>query len=167
MEIYKPLIADNYQFFETKSLEILDILNNRDYKHIEDDSFSLCSLNRKLLGDITIIDSSMLLAFSNQAKQSFSKSGNFISLKGLNNYELFEAPILDALDYQNSQIDYFSGTQQIKRIRKYSFITSMLNKVELFQLPIKGTPVFVTDIFIDKFKTNGYNGLDFSIVFSN
>ena len=167
MKVYKPLIADNYQFFETKSLEIADMLNNRDYSHLENNSFSLCTLDRRFLGDITIIDSSMLLAFSNKAKQLFPKSGNYISLKGLNEFEFLEPPIIDALDYQNSQIDFFVGKQQIKRIRKYSFITSMLNNVELFQLPIKGTPVFVTDIFIEKFKTNGYNGLDFSIVFSN
>ena len=63
MNIYKPIIANSYQFFETDSLEHLEMLQQRNYDAINYLSFTLADVNRNSLGDVTVIDNSMLLAF--------------------------------------------------------------------------------------------------------
>ena len=165
MNIYKPIIANSYQFFETDSLEHLEMLQQRKYDAINSFSFTLANENRDTLGDITVIDNSMLLAFSKNAAIVFKTLGRFIPLPTFEDFFLFEPPIVDALDLNQSVIDYFPGTQQIKRIRKYKFIVDQVEKYDIFVLPIKGSPVFVTETFVDLYNTSKFKGLDFSLVF--
>ncbi|MBR0100990.1 MAG: hypothetical protein IJP90_14935 [Treponema sp.] len=164
MNIFKPLIASNYQFFETDTLEHLEMLQNRNYKDISLINFSIASVDREFLGDITIIDSSLLFAFSSRAKEAFKNDGRFISIDSLKCYSLFEPPVIDALDFDNSLIDYFSGTQKLKRIRKYMFLQEKIGANLSFVLPFKGSPMFVTEKFIAKYNKLGYNGLDFQLI---
>ena len=166
MTVFEPIISDNYQFYEADSLEHLEMLQEKDYRYINSIHFSLAKVNRDKLGDITIIDNSMLLAFSERATNIFKSAGKFLNLQDTDDYSLLDAPIINALDYEKSIIDYFAGTQQLKRIRKYFFNTQVIKEIDAFTLPIQGSPVFVTDTFVEKYKVNGYNGLDFYIVFS-
>ena len=167
MNIYKPLISDNYQFFMTSSLDKLEQFISQNYKNFEEEKFSLVTKERNLLGDITVIENSMLLVFSEKAKKQFCDIGSFITSKALNGYSLLIPQIIDALNYQDSCIEYFSGTKDIMNINKYSFYNEKLEGLQAFILPIKACPVFVTDKFIEKYKANNYNGIDFHLVYSN
>lgn len=166
MKVYKPLIADNYQFFQTDSLDHFEMLQERNYMEINSTKFLKTTIKRNLLGNITIIDNSMLLAFSQQAIKVYNTAGNFIPFSVKENYSLFEPPIIDALDFGKSMIDYFMDTHELKRIREYVFLVEKIKNVDAFSLPLKSSPVFVTESFITKYNNNNFCGLEFSLVFT-
>ncbi len=167
MNVYKPLISDNYQFFMTSSLDKLEQFISQNYRNFEEEDFCLSTKERNLLGDITVIENSMLLVFSERAKELFYDAGSFITSKALKGYSLLIPQTVDALNYQDSSIEYFSGTKDIMNINKYSFYNEKLEGLQAFILPIKACPIFVTDKFIEKYKANNYNGIDFHLIYSN
>lgn len=162
MSFYKINIIDGYSYFGCDSIESLDKLQNRNYSNIKDINFKTNVGDVNKFGDISIIDFSTLLVFSSKAKKVFSSFGNFIKLPKLCEYELFEPKIVDALDYDKSSIDYFKESKNIKRIRKYILKQNMVSDVNAFVLPIFPSSVFVNDEFINMYKENNFEGLEFS-----
>lgn len=167
MNVYKAFLAESgYQYFSADS-ESIERLLNRDYSCVKELKLKLNTTDRKILGDITVIESSLLILFSSAIVLNFDSAGSFIDLPKLDNFKLFVPEIIDALDWTKSEIDYFSDGKRLKRIRKYVFKSDMISEKEAFSLPIDNSPVFFTSIFFDKFKKLGLKGLDFTCVFEN
>ena len=165
MKIYKILIADNYSFFESNSIFDNYKLQEHDYSCLPEMSFSLFSKKRPLVGDITVIDNSSLVLFSNTAVSVFPNE-KYIDIKGIADYKLLELPFIDTLDYKKSKIDYFEGSsKQLKRIRKYVFLEEKLKDTDIFTLPIKGEPAFATENFVSKYKAAGLTGIVFHCIY--
>ena len=161
MKIYKVLLADNYIFFESNSIFDNYKLHEHDYSCLPGMNFVLFSKNRHLTGDITVIDNPSLILFSKKAVSVFPKE-KYIDIKGIADYKLLELPLIDALDYKNSQIEYFqTAPKQLKNIREYVFLEEKLKDTEIFALPIKGERAFATENFVCKYKAAGLTGIEF------
>ena len=163
MNIYKVYLNEDFSFFTTNDLESLKKLENKDYNGASNAIFSFKTEGRPHQGDITILDTSSLLLFSEKAKKIYANE-KFITIPQIYGYYLLDASIVDALDMKKSLIEYFSGTTRIKRIMKYVFREELLNNIDTFKLPIIASPVFVTDSFMKKYSVNNITGLDFSLV---
>lgn len=165
MIVYKINLLDGFSYFGCNGLGSLEKLQNRDYSDVRNITFVKNIGNSNRFGDISIIDFSTLLVFSEKAKNVFYNFGNYIKLPNLENYELFEPRIIDALDYEESVIDYFKDSKDIKRIRKYIFQEKLISGVDAFVLPILPSPIFVTEAFTELYAKNNFEGLEFSKVY--
>jgi len=157
---YKAVIADEYQYFQVASLddrEILQALSNTPETVF---SFSMATKNRQKKGELSVIDDASLIVFKKDITSVFNGIGEFIQIKGLDDYNLLVPDVIDALDVEKSEIDYFRGTQEIKRIRKYVF-NSKVDGKKVFKLPITASPVFFSSDVLDIYNENGFQGVDF------
>lgn len=157
---YKAIISDEYQYFQVNSLEDREKLQALNTTTGTSFSLSLASKNRQKIGELSVIDDSSLIIFKSEVISVFKEIGEFIQLKGLDGYNLLVPDVIDALDVSNSEIDYFRGTQEIKRIRKYSFNNKVSNK-KVFKLPIIASPVFFSSEVVEIYNNNGFHGIDF------
>ena len=161
MKIYKIYISDNYRFIEATPVLDNFKLQIHDYSSLSSMKFDFCNINREFFGDIIVIDNSSLLAFSEKAISVFPEK-KYISLPGIENYKLMELPIIDALDYKKSKIDYFkTSPNQLKRIRKYRFLKEKIKNIDIFTLPIKGESAFATELFVHKYIEANLTGIEF------
>lgn len=163
MNIYKVFLSDCFSFFSTDSIDDLKKIEKKDYDGIETMSFSFENEGRDNNGDITVLDTSCTLLFSKKAQNIF-KNEKYIYIPQINEYCLLDAPVIDALNKEESVIEYFSGTTRLKGIRKYVFNKDMLTSVDVFSLPIVASPIFVTENFKKLYDDNSLTGLDFSLV---
>jgi hypothetical protein len=161
MKIYKIYLSDNYQFVESNSIFENYKLCGHDYSGLMKMSFTAAKLNREFIGEITVLDNSSLVLFSQKALDFFPEY-KYVMQRKILDYYLAEIPIIDALDYEHSSIEYFRGTNDLKRINNYVFKENKLTGIGLFTLPIKGCPVFATELFVNKYKKAKFSGLDFA-----
>ena len=107
MNVYKAFLAESgYQYFSADS-ELIERLLNRDYSCVKELELKLNTTDRKILGDITVIESSLLILFSSAIVPNFDSAGSFIDLPKLNNFKLFVPEIIDALDWTNPRLTIF------------------------------------------------------------
>ena len=165
MKVYKVYLSENYQYYSANSLEDIEKLRKQDYSCVNELELKRNTENRAFVGDITVIETSQILLFSEKALSFFKSIGKFVALPKLNDFELLVPEIVDALDFGKSTIDYFSDGTRLKRVRKYVFKTDAIAEKEIFSLPIESSSTFVTDVFFEKYKKYGLTGLDFSCVF--
>lgn len=69
-----------------------------------------------------------------KAKNVFPNAGRYIKLTNLEDFELFDAPVFDILDYEKSELSYFPHTNEIKRIEKYVFKEELISNIEVFRI---------------------------------
>ncbi len=78
------------------------------------------------------------------------------------NYSLLNvANLVDALDTEQSEIDYFPNLDQISRIKRYVFFPDLVRDQWIFKIPQLPRPTFVTDRFVDLVNQNHLTGFDF------
>ncbi len=77
--------------------------------------------------------------------------------------------VLDCLDYEKSEIEYFSGEpKRIMEIVKYSFIEQKLKGKNIFRIKEqKKTGPFVTDKFKEAVEKSGLEGFEFREVWDS
>lgn len=94
------------------------------------------------------------------------RSGELLPLKTDDGTELFvlNAQAIDALDEGNSTLIRFQGSNRIMRITKPAFIPSAVKDIDIFRLPHRGSPTFVSQRFVDRVEAAGLKGLDFTEV---
>ena len=114
------------------------------------------------------INASSSPVFSEKAKNVFSDAGRYIKLTNLEDFELFDAPVLDALDYEKSKFRYFSDTNEIYGIKKYAFKEELIANVEAFRIKdFWSYPTFLTEKFVEKYKANNLTGIEFHCVYDS
>ncbi len=165
MNIYKVCLSESYQFFSGLDSQKMQKFEKNDFSEIDKIRFSLDSKDRPNVGDITTVATSCCLAFSKKAQKVFSGL-SFVNLNDTD-FCICNIPEIDALDMENSQIDYFQDTKKLKRIRKYSFNIDVVGNHICFKLPIIASPVFVTQKFVDKYLKEGFKGVDFVKVYES
>lgn len=169
MRVYKPITSDGYQFFNADTLEHSQQLDKRELKNESSIYFiKYTGGSCKNIGDIAVIDGSTSPVFSEKAKSVFPNAGRYIKLTNLEDFELFDAPVLDVLDYEKSELKYFSLTNEIMGIRKYAFKEELISNIEAFR--IKGFwsyPTFITEKFVEKYKANNLTGIEFYCVYDS
>jgi hypothetical protein len=76
--------------------------------------------------------------------------------------------VLDALDEEQSDIQYASFARFIWEVRKYVFRPEVIGGAHMFKIPQLLTgPVFVTDGFVDTIDRVGLQGFDCKLVWSS
>lgn len=96
------------------------------------------------------------------------QNGEILPLATEDNVELFvfNSKVLDALDEETSSVMRFPGTNRIMRVRKYEFIESKVTDIAIFRLPFRASPTFVSDSFVERYKTADLVGLEFKEVWN-
>jgi hypothetical protein len=75
--------------------------------------------------------------------------------------------ILDAIDEERSSILLFAGTDRVMRIRKIAFVPSLVQDIDIFRLPHRSTPTYVSQRFVDRVNSAKLRGLEFTPVWPN
>jgi tetratricopeptide (TPR) repeat protein len=96
----------------------------------------------------------------------FIKNGEILPLSTDDDVELyvFNSQVIDALDEDNSSIKRFPNSRKIMYIKKHEFIKSKLLDVDMFRLPYRASSIFVSERFVERYKSTGLVGLDFEEV---
>jgi hypothetical protein len=74
--------------------------------------------------------------------------GELLPLQGIdgNRYYLFNPPVLDVLDEENSYFTYLGNSDKVSEVYIYSFLSAKLENAWIFQIPQQaGTHFFVTE----------------------
>ena len=95
-------------------------------------------------------------------------SGEVLPLFTDDGVELFvlNARVVDALDEANSSLMKFPGTNRIMRINKVAFVASKIEGIDLFRLPHRASPTYVSERFVERVKAANLRGLEFHKVWS-
>ncbi|MBK8214973.1 MAG: hypothetical protein IPK71_14640 [Myxococcales bacterium] len=95
-------------------------------------------------------------------------NGEVLPLSTGDGVELFvlNVRIVDALDEANSSLMKFPGTDRMMRIKKIAFVTSKVEGIDLFRLPHRASPTYVSERFVERVKVAGLRGLVFDKVWS-
>jgi hypothetical protein len=71
--------------------------------------------------------------------------------------------VLDALDQEKSSILRIPGTNRIMDIKKAVFRDELLQGVDIFRLPHRASPTYVSQRFVDAVAAAGLEGLEFKV----
>lgn len=95
-------------------------------------------------------------------------NGEVLPLSTNDGVDLFvlNAHVVDALDEANSSLMKFPGTNRIMRIRKVAFVASKVEGIDVFRLPHRASPTYMSERFVERVKGAGLRGLVFKEVWS-
>jgi tetratricopeptide (TPR) repeat protein len=96
----------------------------------------------------------------------FTKNGEILPLKTDDDIELyvFNSQVIDALDEDRSSVKRFSGSRKIMYIEKHEFVESKLLDVDMFRLPGRASELYLSERFVERYKSAGLVGLEFEEV---
>jgi hypothetical protein len=80
---------------------------------------------------------------------------------------VFNARVVDALDEKRSRLVRFPGTQQIMRVDRHSLVPEVVAPLDIFRLPHKASPTYVSERFIERVRSAELRGLVFNRVWTN
>jgi hypothetical protein len=72
--------------------------------------------------------------------------------------------VLDAIDEQRSDILRFPGSGRIMRIQSIAFLEPIVRGVDIFRLPHRASPTYVSERFVKAVQDAGLRGLEFNQV---
>jgi hypothetical protein len=75
--------------------------------------------------------------------------------------------VLDALDLEHSSVMLIPKTDKIMRVKKAAFHTPLLRGVDIFRLPHRASPTYLSRRFVDVANGAALVGLDFNLVWSD
>lgn len=76
-------------------------------------------------------------------------------------YVINVTDVIDCLDYNQSDIKYFSSSNRVMRVIKYVFINSKLKNAIIFKLPEFPSSIYVTEEFKKVVEDNQIKGFKF------
>jgi hypothetical protein len=77
------------------------------------------------------------------------------------------ARLIDALDEDHSAIERIPGTNRIMTINRIAFREPIVRGVDIFRLPHRGSPTYVSQRFVDAANAANLEGLEFIPVWPN
>lgn len=86
--------------------------------------------------------------------------GQLLPLRGEEVWLFNATTMIDALDTERSQIAYFDDGS-ILAIERHAFKTDVIGEAEIFKLPMRASPVYVTDVFVDRVRKANLRGVTF------
>ncbi len=170
MTFFIPIVVKNYEWLNVVNgdYDVFNILEGGSVKNIwkpilmkymhESDSY-LKSDFPWLMGRYLVYrENSMCIL-----KDILEKNGEILELKTTNNEVLFihNTQVLnDALDESRSVIDRFRSGK-ILNIRKFVFDKNVVQGVDIFRVPYRSAPTFVSEKYVEIVKANNLVGIDF------
>lgn len=88
------------------------------------------------------------------------KYGQLLPVRGEEVWLFNATTVLDALDHERSHIVYFDDGG-ILAIERYVFDRGRIGTAEVFKLPMRASPVFVTNSFVKQVRSAGLRGVSF------
>lgn len=145
IKVYELWLDRNYRAYETltksgyKTYEF-------EGKKVENRNFDLFTLSNykdeidKPIGDVSSISTSSYIINEKAYKVLYpylKEHSQIFQLKNENKifYVINVTDIIDCLDYDNSEIKYFSSSNRVMDIEKYVFHSEKLKKATIFKLP--------------------------------
>ncbi|GAB4536996.1 MAG: hypothetical protein Tsb0020_51690 [Haliangiales bacterium] len=176
MRIYKPIVADNY--------ERLHCVDGGDYDLFADfdgtprrDSWTPVLVKRvgcdepgdTLASDFPWFGSDVLMFRTNAVvalRDLLERHGELLPLATEDDVKLFafNAWVVDALDEERSQLMRVSLTGNIMYIQKPVFFDDKIRGLDIFRLPYRGKPTYVSERFVERVHQAGLVGLEFNHV---
>ena len=92
--------------------------------------------------------------------------GELVALRGEKVWLLNVTNVIDALDEAHSQIVRFDGGD-ILAIERYAFDAAKIGAAEVFKLPMRASPVFVNDVFVERVRKAGLRNVSFEPVWTS
>ncbi|KUM27743.1 hypothetical protein AU467_15240 [Mesorhizobium loti] len=86
--------------------------------------------------------------------------GELVPLRGEKVWLFNVTKVIDALDKERSEIVYFDNGD-ILAIEQYAFDVDKVGTAEVFKLPMRASPVFVNDVFVDRVRKAGLRTVSF------
>ncbi|MDX8447992.1 imm11 family protein [Mesorhizobium captivum] len=91
---------------------------------------------------------------------SLGPYGELVPLRGEKVWLFNVTNMIDALDRERSEIVYFDDGD-ILAIERYAFHADKIGTAEVFKLPMRASPVFVNDVFVDRVRDAGLRMVSF------
>lgn len=172
IKVYELWLDRNYRAYET--------LNKNGYKtyefegkKVENRNFDLFTLSKykeeieKPIGDVSSISTSSYIINEKAYKVLYpylKEHSQIFQLKNENKifYVINVTDIIDCLDYEKSEVKYFSSSNRVMDIEKYAFHSEKLKKATIFKIPEfpKGIS-YVTEEFKKVVEENNITGFKF------
>ncbi|RWM06134.1 MAG: hypothetical protein EOR72_32185 [Mesorhizobium sp.] len=92
--------------------------------------------------------------------------GELVALRGEEVWLLNATNVIDALDEARSRIVRFDDGD-ILAIESYAFDAEKIGTAELFKLPMRASPVFVNDVFVERVRKAGLRNVSFEPVWTS
>ncbi|MDX8460557.1 imm11 family protein [Mesorhizobium humile] len=92
--------------------------------------------------------------------------GELVALRGEKVWLLNVTTVIDALDEARSQIVRFEDGD-ILAIERYAFDAESIGSSEVFKLPMRASPVFVNEVFVDRVRKAGLRNVSFEPVWTS
>jgi hypothetical protein len=92
--------------------------------------------------------------------------GELVALRGEKVWLLNVTTVIDALDEARSQIVRFEDGD-ILAIERYAFDAESIGSAEVFKLPMRASPVFVNDVFVERVRKAGLRNVSFEPVWTS
>lgn len=108
-----------------------------------------------------------VLVFTNKAyvalQSILEESGTLLPILTIDGEELLalDSQIIDALNYEESNVEYIPGTDRIMYVKDEVFNLNCLANIEIFRLPHRGSSTYVSQKFVDLVNENALVGLSF------
>lgn len=100
-------------------------------------------------------------------QETLAAHGELLPLNAPEPVSLFNATrIVDALDPSRSQIVRFEDGD-ILNIERFFFDPVAIGQLEMFRLPMRSSPVFVTEAFVSRIAAAGLEGVAFRLLWSD
>jgi hypothetical protein len=176
--IYQPVVAEGYEWVNTVSDEDYEVFLRFDgqprgptwqpvpVRRVRADDRQACHASDfPWLGEHALI---MRRSAVEALRDILETNGEVLPLFTGDGVELYvlNARTIDALDETRSALTKFPGTNRIMRIKRVAFDESKVRGIDIFRLPHRASPTYVSQRFVDRVRDAGLRGLVFTKVWS-
>ncbi len=177
MTIYEPMIADGFEFLESVSGDDDEEFYSLDgspkgaaWRSVAVEVVSAEGRARLKRSDFPWITGALVLRERTLAvlRGMLEACGELLPLTTTDGERLWAYNVrsVDALDEAASEIVYFPNSRRIMTIKRSAFVASAVEGVDLFRLPHRGSPTYVSRRFRDAVVAHELVGLDFTSVWT-
>jgi hypothetical protein len=176
--IYKPLVADDYEWVNAEADEDYEVFLQLDGT-LRASTWTPIPVRRVaaderqagwpsdfpwLGGHVLVMRRTAVSAL----RDLLDSNGELLPLSTTDGVELcaFNARVIDALDEAGSTVTRFPGTRRIMHIKQVAFVATAIEGADLFRLPFRSSPTYVSARFVERVKEAGLRGLAFTQVWS-
>ncbi len=178
MIIYQPLVSEGYEWVNTSSYEDGEKVARFDGTRLGNGWAPIRVLRVKKDGrqkfkpsDFPWLGSHALVmrrSAVDALRELLDANGEVLPLATEDDVELFiyNAQVVDGLDEAQSTIDRLPGTDLVLNIKKPAFVPSTVRGLDLFRVPYRAMPTYVSERFVERYNSAGLRGLDLNEVWS-
>ena len=168
MKVYSIYCSDKYGYWTTKDLQCGAELRRSLLSSSFDESIikNLEIVEDEEIGDIIAVEMSCVtLSLSKKAQSVFRPMIKSVSIERCSDYQLVIPPVVDALNFESSDITTFPNGNRIMAIRKHVFNMDKIKDLLIFLLPYGPVSVLATDKFVEKYQAYNFTGIEFRTIY--